>query len=281
MRLNISSIHEYNLDDIPETSNVTFTKALDITNQRYVGIKIIRIPRDISNREAEQLRRDAETEIRAMLTVGDMTPAVPCFLDRYYDENSRTLYIIMQWIEGSELTDKMKVHERQFLQWMIDLCSILLLMDRRNLHHKDIKPSNIMIDEANHLILIDFNISVITPNLVNGTPNYRAPEMKANFTNNFSKADMFSIGVMMYEYYTGHVPVEGEDYAMAHRRFQRISTTPQNVWTRFDEPIKICSCMTSTVNDIIKKCMCYHPDDRYSGYDELRRTLIQARKEMN
>lgn len=211
-------------------------------------------------------------EVKAMVDVGEKTAKVPNIYSTHFDKDNLTLYIFMQWINGTSLRENMNAPELQFIRWMIDLCSILNIMERAKLYHKDIKPSNIMINKMDELYLIDFNISVSKPNMIEGTVNYKAPEMDRNSKYvGREKVDIFAIGVMLYEYYTKEVPKRGSEYAKNSRR-------GKFEWDLFKEPITKNPNMPEKVNEIILKCMKLDPRERYRDITELKRHLGQAER---
>lgn len=282
MDIVIKNEHKYRIINSvnDEKRVVNFYKGMDLEYQRMVGIKEIDLSEALDKKSFYELKRSASNEVRAMISVSDMTTRIPCIFEEYYDEKAKKMYIVMQWINGEELTSKMKTASGvQFLQWMIDLCDILSLMERKNLFHKDIKPANIMIDKGNQLRLIDFNLSISKPNMTDGTANYKAPEMKSNIDTYFSKADMFSIGVILYEYYTKSVPMEGDDYALRIRRFGK-SFGAAKEWTRFNEPKEKCAKLSDEMNNVIVKCMKYNPADRFNNYNDLKNALIKAKRSL-
>ena len=85
-----------------------------------------------------------------------------------------------------------------------------------NIMHRDIKPENIMITDEDEVKLIDFGLSKISKetrknnlHTATGTPYYMAPEV---FTEHYwSKADLWSLGVILYVLVSGHIPFEGND----------------------------------------------------------------------
>lgn len=276
MEIQFKNYHKYrvNTDNAINTFNSSFYKARDLTLSRNVGLKVIDFNKICKREDKSNILKLCLNEVRAMIDIGDMTPYVPCIFDDYYDEGNNVFYIAMQIINGDSLDKKMNVTPDQFLQWIINLCDILVLMDKRHLHHKDIKPDNIIIDNRNQLYLIDFNISIIPPNLYTGTQHYKAPEMKRHITTDTSKIDMFSIGVILYKFFTKILPTEGEYYIVP-----RINNAEQ--WDDFLEPNELNKEILPSINDVIVKCMKYHPKDRYYNYNELKRALINAKKEYN
>ena len=155
---------------------------------------------------------------------------------------------------------------------MKDLCIILESMERTNLYHKDIKPANIMVTKRGTLYLIDFNISLSVANHEEGTEFYRAPEMESGSKITArNKVDMFAIGVIMYQFYTGHLPKKPEDYAKGSSFGKN-----KNQWAKFKEPKEYKPDLPEDINAIIVKCMKYSPDDRYRNAAELKGKIINC-----
>ncbi|MFY9285926.1 MAG: serine/threonine protein kinase [Tissierellaceae bacterium] len=273
MDIRFSKDHHYRLIDESkiETDLSVIYKGQDLELSRTVCVKSIQLDCQNPNQVKPKLNR-AMLEVKTMVRVGEKTSRVPRIYSTYFDETSLTLYIIMQWIDGTSLEKKMNVPELMFIRWMIDLCDILAIMERERLYHKDIKPSNIMINRRNELYLIDFNISVSKPNMIEGTVNYKPPEMDMNSKYvGREKVDIFSIGVMLYEYYAKEVPKRGFDYAKNSRRGKL-------AWDVFKEPISKNLQTPREVNNIVIKCMKMDPRERYRNISELKRDLIQAER---
>lgn len=271
MLLEINKKLAYNL--VEETKIETVCGALyqaqDLELGRTVAVKCVNI-QGSSPREKEENYRKALSEVKAMVRIGEAAVNVPTILTVHYDQERSVLYIVMEWISGENLTAHMGCPEQKFLNWMIELCQILEVMERQKLYHKDIKPANVMITREQKLYLIDFNISISTPNLVEGTLHYKAPEMSANSKYaGREKVDMFAVGVMLYEYYTGAVPVRTVDYAKNRQR------GPME-WDRFIQPKEKNPEIPEAVNAIILKCMKLDPKQRYARISDLKNELKKA-----
>lgn len=180
----------------------------------------------------------------------------------------------MQWIGGETLTKKMErsLSPALFIRWMIELCQILDIMARHGFVHKDIKPDNIMFDGNGDLYLIDFNISVSTPNQREGTLHYKAPEMEEGSKNvSREKVDMFAIGVMMYQQFAKKLPQRMVDYEIYRSDGER--------WDEFLEPAAAAPGISRKLNQTITKLMAYDPRDRYRTYGELIGDLKMIERE--
>lgn len=275
MRLEIDKKLAYNL--IEETKIDTVCGALyqaqDLDLAQTVAVKCVRIEGNTPAEKNLNLQR-ARSEVQAMVQIRSSFVNIPTIFAAHYDPRASMFYIIMEWIPGTRLTDQMKnIPEKTFLNWMIDLCEILEHMERKRIYHKDIKPDNIMITKANILYLIDFNISIATSNLVEGSTNYRAPEMSegSKYTGR-EKVDMFAVGVILYEYYTGSVPRRTQEYAR-NRKFGPMA------WDLFMEPKQKNPDMSDRMNEIIIRCMKLDPKERYNRISDLKHELRKVVRE--
>jgi serine/threonine protein kinase len=255
-----------------ETGNSTIYKAQDLSLNRTVCIKKIDFG-NVQNVEAEYNR--ALLEIKSIVSISEQTTHVPLIYHSYFSRREHSLYIIMQWINGKTLEQLFpNTPPLIFLKYMEKLCDILEKLEAQRMSHKDIKPTNIMITPENDVFLIDFNLTISTPNQTEGTLYYKAPEMDANSRSvSRSQVDIFSVGVIMYQFFTGKLPARGTDYAIQSRR--RSNSTE---WDLFIDPITINSKITPCINELIKKCMKYDPKDRFRNARDLKRAITNAER---
>ena len=272
MDLRFDEQHLYRFDEaVHITPNSELFRALDINMGRTVALKRVNITgTDAKMREANYKR--ALQEVKTMVQISEMTARIPNIYCDFYDQDKGQLYIVMQWINGETLSEKMKsqVPLPVFLKWMQELCDILETMSKRNFRHKDIKPDNIMFNQSDDLYLIDFNISVSVPNQMEGTPLYKAPEMDfGSITADREKSDMFSIGVMLYQFVTGTIPQRTVHYDI-------YDAAGEN-WDFFRQPIELKE-INSELNRIIVRLMEYSPHKRFRSYSELKNELKRAER---
>lgn len=275
MELRFDEKHCYRFDAaVHVTPNSELYKAMDVSMGRNVALKKIVISGNNSYELRENYKR-AIQEVRTMVQISELSAKVPNIFSTYFEERTHELYIVMQWISGETLSEKMKrnVQPIVFLRWLQELCKILDAMSQKHFRHKDIKPDNIMFNENDDLYLIDFNISVSVPNQMEGTMFYKAPEMDFGSTTvSRERVDMFSIGVMMYEYFADKVPVRMVDYECY---------TPQSgKWDLYVEAKQVNPQIDRKCNEVIKRLMSYHPDDRYRTYAELINDLKEIERNM-
>ena len=262
-------------EPIADTGNSVIYKGLDTTLKRTVGIKCIEIPGDTPLQRRRNLQM-IEKEAAIMVLLGEDTVHIPCVFDAYTTPDNTHYYLFMQWIDGETLREKMpQIAPYQFIDYLIKLCDILSVIERRKRNHKDIKPENIMIDSKNELFLLDFNITDSLPNTVEGTQHYKAPEMGYQIKSvSRNHCDIFAVGVMMYEYFAKVLPTRGSTYS-----FSRLDIGHGAQWKKFTEPGEVVPDIHPLANEIIVRCMKLSPEERYSRAGELQRQLFKLKKE--
>jgi tRNA A-37 threonylcarbamoyl transferase component Bud32 len=132
-------------------------------------------------------------------------------------------YMVMEFIEGQDLKSYLTQHGqiRPFSQVMPiiePVASALGYAHQRGVVHRDIKPANIMLTQENQVILTDFGIAkmlaleerMTQTGMGIGTPAYMSPEQARGQSNVGPPADIYSLGVVLYEMLTGRVPFSAD-----------------------------------------------------------------------
>lgn len=137
-------------------------------------------------------------------------------------------FITMELLEGQALNDWMRgeVPLATGLRLMVQACTALGVAHAAGVVHRDVKPDNFFVTRAGIVKLMDFGIakrraepSKTQAGFTAGTPAYIAPEQISDFTGATHLADLYALGVMMFELFTGRVPFEHEELMallMAH-----------------------------------------------------------------
>ena len=243
--------------------------AKDEDTKRKVFIKAIDVPQECRERRA--VLEDAVREAQAMIRVGAETHRVPTVYEYFHDEVQKVFYIVMQNIPGKTLGERMtELDEGAFLRVMRDVASVLVRMHNPkgpHYYHRDLKPDNIIVGKYGDGYLVDFGSSVsYTLKDQEGTPGYRAPEMTRRLAmESRSGADIFSMGVILYEYYTQVRPAMG-------RNREYMANRDGSAWEWFKEPAALQPRLPAPVNALIVKCMRLNPKERGDAKD-LERAL--------
>ncbi|MDZ8053442.1 MAG: AAA family ATPase [Aulosira sp. ZfuVER01] len=155
----------------------------------------------------------------------------------------------------------------QFLQIAIALCNSLDILYRDRIIHKDIKPSNILINpETKQVKLIDFSIAsllpretqtLVNPNVLEGTLAYISPEQTGRMNRGIDyRTDLYSLGVTFYELLTGQLPFPSHDaMELVHCHIAKIAPLVH----------EINSEIPSAISRIVSKLMAKNAEDRYQS----------------
>lgn len=196
------------------------------------------------------------------------------------------LYIVMQLVDGGTLKqqlDSLRDTQGQNLAFMDlleanrifqQLASALAYAHEQGIVHRDIKPVNVLLDQAGRPILSDFGIAKVLENKKGltrpgagvGTPEYMSPEQCMGGAVD-GRADIYALGVMLYEALTGRTPFVGENYhAIAHSHIYQIPPDP----AMFNPSIPL------PVRDVIITALQKRPEMRYQLASELANALDMA-----
>lgn len=187
-------------------------------------------------------------------------------------------YIVMEYIKGETLKDKINregpLPLDVTLKIVQEIAGALENAHANHLVHCDIKPHNILINEAGHVKVADFGIARATSSStitytgsIVGSVHYFSPEQAKGHTIS-PKSDIYSLGVVMYEMLTGKVPFTGETaVSIAIKHLQEAPIAPHEL--RPDIP--------PLVEAIVLKAMDKNPDNRFSS-TELIKEIDQAKR---
>jgi eukaryotic-like serine/threonine-protein kinase len=167
-----------------------------------------------------------------------------------------TYYLVMEFVEGPSLRELMRsplLTPKESLRMMMEICRGVDYAHNRGVIHRDLKPENILFDQqAGGLAKVtDFGLAsflddthsrfnLTSTHVSMGTLSYMAPEQRVDAKNADARADIFSLGVILYELLTGEVPLG-----------------------TFDPPSKSKPGVDPRLDDIVLRCLKPDPSDRY------------------
>jgi len=181
-------------------------KARQLSLNRTVAIKFLSAEY-LWDDEAKSLF-DQESLVIAQLT----HPNIIHIIDRGLTQQGRP-YFVMDYIQGSDLSqviEQEKLSLNHKINLLIQICKGMSSAHKNGVIHRDIKPSNLLVDVENHLHILDFGIAWLAasgkPENIVGTPDYMSPEQFTHPASVTHLSDIYSLGVIMYEIFTGTLP---------------------------------------------------------------------------
>jgi formylglycine-generating enzyme required for sulfatase activity/serine/threonine protein kinase len=213
-------------------------KGMDNQSRNAVAIKLIR--HDLATQKGARERFHQEIDTMSKLD----HPNVVKFLD--HGKENKFDYFVMEWIDGRTLREIASQGElkgkdlkfKQVAEWFLDVAAAITSMHQLNLVHRDVKPSNILIDQNNRARLADLGLSrpmdeatagLTTTGNAPGTWQYMSPEQIRAPESVTHKSDYYSIAVTFYELLAGHLPLGA---------WPKLSTLNDSVPPEFDELLK-------------------------------------------
>jgi predicted Ser/Thr protein kinase len=169
---------------------------------------------------------------------------------RVYDIGEATgeLYLSMEYVDGEDLAGLLKRIGRLPADKGIDiarkLCTGLAAAHARGVLHRDLKPGNIMIDSRGEVRIMDFGLAAVAEQQLDaadvrsGTPAYMAPEQLEG-REATTRSDIYALGLVLYELFTGRPAFEGRDAAELLRlREAHPATTPSTLVPDLDPAVE-------------------------------------------
>ncbi len=186
---------------------------------RQLAIKRLALQREFSAEDLIDVRQRFMREARAARHL--QHPDILEVIDA--GEAGDDAWIAMEYVQGQDLSHHTRpgqllpVHE--VLGLAIRLARALAYAHAQGVVHRDIKPSNVMLDRAKGTLkIMDFGIARIADGsrtrtgLVLGTPSFMSPEQLAGLKVD-GRSDLYSLGVMLYQLLTGHLPHQSDSMA--------------------------------------------------------------------
>ena len=243
-------------------------RAHDTATNRTVAIKVLPPQMAQDDTFVQRFRREAETAAR--LNNPHIIPI------HTYGEIDGRLYVDMRLIEGRDL-DKV-LHEgplepKRAVRIIEQVATALQAAHKVGLVHRDVKPSNILLDEDDFAYLIDFGIArgVNQTSLTNtgtmiGSWHYMAPERMADQEAD-ARADIYALTCVLYECLTGDPPFPGD--TLESQVVGHLNTPPPR-------PSITDSDVPAAFDAVVTKGMAKDPEERYPTTNDLARAAREA-----
>lgn len=272
--------------------------------QRKVALKVVR-----TGMMSADVRARFESERQAMALMHH--PNVASVFDAGSTPSGQP-YFVMEYVQGKEITahcDRQRLDFRARITLFLQVCEGVLHAHQKGLVHRDLKPGNILVsrtkDQPAAVKIIDFGVAKSMYGLLAsspahtrlgsfvGTPAYSSPEqISGPIANIDTRADIYSLGVVLYELLAGVTPYSEEE--LKHKTPLELvrllsDERPPNPLVRFaglsrEEEQTIAEQRSLSVDEmksqldadlswIVGKCLEVDPDDRYPSVLELEKDL--------
>ncbi|MDF1811433.1 MAG: serine/threonine-protein kinase [Verrucomicrobiales bacterium] len=171
-------------------------------------------------------------------------------------------FFTMEYVEGENLhvliRDGRLTHGHAF-SWLIQMCNGLAYAHEEGIVHRDIKPGNVMIDASGYVKITDFGLVKVTGResmhsmntvIAMGTPDFSAPEIADGNGRGDHRSDIFSVGMLAYQLFTGYLP--------------------KGLW---EPPSKRVDGLDHRIDRVIDQALHSEPGERYQDIGQMGRDL--------
>ena len=216
-------------------------------------------------------------------------PNIVKYQDWIVDKSNYKIYIIMEYCQNGDLKDRIDYYiknnqtfDEGFVWKVIAQMSNALMTchnnPRNKIIHRDIKPGNIFLDKYDNVKLGDFGLSkLLDPDVRHattnvGTPYYMSPEQVGTEDRYDEKADIWALGVVIYQMWAGQVPFKAKNYLELAQNISNVDCNP--LPEQYSEELRI---------KVVEKLLNKDPKQRPSAiklrsYSPIREKLLSIKK---
>jgi eukaryotic-like serine/threonine-protein kinase len=251
-------------------------RALDLDLNRTVALKIVRPDLSTDHEALQDLKQEialaSRISHRHVLRIHDLSEA------------NGLRFVSMAWIDGEDLSHLLRrtgpLPEDRIVQLGTEICQGLEAAHEQGIVHRDLKPTNVLLDSVGHACIADFGIahvvdkqrgvSVNRISEIPGTPRYMSPE-QAQGKPVDSRTDIYSLGLILYEMATGHIPFK--DDSVFQTMAERVTEEPKS-------PKILNPAISDHLAACILRCLEREPEQRYQSARELLEDLRPQPKQI-
>jgi tetratricopeptide (TPR) repeat protein/tRNA A-37 threonylcarbamoyl transferase component Bud32 len=257
----------YRLDEkIAEGGFAQVWKGFDLELRRAVAVKMPKASRLVSGERVERFMAEARR------VAGLKHPGVVPVFD--VGRDGETCFIVSEFVEGGSLAERISKNRpmtQEVVRLVAEIAETLAYAHRQGFIHRDIKPANILIDRHGRALLADFGIARSPEDGAEsgavsfGTLAYMSPE-QVQGQGVDHRADIYSLGVVLYELLTGQLPHQEADPVRLRREI--VSGPPS--------PFPNEAVVPKKLERICLACLARNPGDRYQDAGQLAASLRRS-----
>ena len=249
--------------------SVTIVKRKE--DQKIYAMKSVKIGR-LSQKE----KLNSFNEVRILASIDHKN--IIGYKEAFFDDKSKTLNIVMEYADGGDLNTKIKeikqrklfFDEKQIWSTLIQILQGLNYLHKSCIIHRDLKSANIFLTKEGVVKIGDLNVSKILTKKVTstqtGTPYFASPEIWNDQPYDY-KCDIWSVGCIIYEMASLHVPFRGVSMQNLYKNVLR--GIYQQIPARYSDELKL----------IIKSILVVNPNKRPSAQELLENIIIKKKIE--
>ena len=256
------------VEQIGQGGMATVFKAYQPTLDRYVAVKALLAQQALATGFYERFMHEARTVAR--LNHPNILPIID------FGQQDGTSYIVMKLVSGSTLRERLNqpLDLAETARFIEQIAAALDHAHGKGVLHRDVKPSNVLLDEGDWVQLADFGLAKLVASDVKltasgasvGTPAYMSPEQAQGLEIDL-RTDVYALGVILYEMLTGQAPFQAATPMAV--MLQHMSADPPS-------PCKTNPALPLAVEDVTLKSLEKKPNRRYASAGELARALQEA-----
>ena len=262
--------HYHLIEEVGRGGMATVCRAVDTRSNTEVAIKILSPTISGDNRFVRRFKREGS------LLAGLKHPNIVPILG--YGDSKGMAYMVMPFIKGDSLQDRLergKISKKERERWIVQIADALKFAHNHGIIHRDVKPSNVMIDKSGNALLTDFGLArevegsnTLTGSMLLGTPAYMAPEQGRGDPVD-ARSDQYSFGVILYQLLTGKLPFEADS---------PMGTVLKHIQEPVPRPTRYVSDMSPALERVILKCLAKDPEYRYPSVGAFYEAYRAARE---
>ena len=248
----------------------TVFKAYHPSLDRYVAIKALHPA--FMEHPGFLDRFEREAKVVAKLEHPNIVPIYD------FSEHEGRPYLVLKYVRGETLKarlEKSQLTYKETRHIFRVISSALAYAHKQSVLHRDVKPSNVLLDKAGGIYLADFglariaetNQTTLSGQMMMGTPHYISPEQAKGLGDLDSGTDIYSLGVMTYELLVGEVPYQADTpFSVIH----------DHIYTPLPLPRDLNPDINDEMQRALLKALAKKREDRFSSIPEMMAAFLKA-----